>query len=157
MLSDEENGLVAEDRFRRSTQQNEARLTRAVNDRLRYEEKADSSGSPFNLSTSALNIPFPQTFFRQQEPDAASDTSFRIFADEVLNVFGLRGQELSISGQTDIHTHTYRRTHQQTHSPIIHISNIESSYKQRNKETDGKTDRQTDASALYIVGIHKWL
>ncbi|XGW04104.1 hypothetical protein V3C99_015336 [Haemonchus contortus] len=27
MLSDEENGLVAEDRFRRSTQQNEPRLT----------------------------------------------------------------------------------------------------------------------------------
>uniref|UniRef100_A0A7I4XT58 Reverse transcriptase domain-containing protein n=1 Tax=Haemonchus contortus TaxID=6289 RepID=A0A7I4XT58_HAECO len=59
-----------------------------LQDRLRYKAKIDSGSLIPGPNTNALNVPFPRTYFKQQEPNVCSDVSFRIFADEVFKVLG---------------------------------------------------------------------
>ncbi|XGW09626.1 hypothetical protein V3C99_011701 [Haemonchus contortus] len=58
-----------------------------LQDRLRYRAKVDGGASATTNAKAALKVPFPQVYFKQQEPDIASDISFQIFADEIFKVF----------------------------------------------------------------------
>ena len=51
-----------------------------LQDRLRYKARLDNGSLAAEQARNVPNIPFPPTYYKQQEPHIESDANFRVFA-----------------------------------------------------------------------------